>query len=79
MRTGRGHRFSRTVGTPNTSTLRSRSRGHAGHGLELLVVLLAEHGVVRPALREQLGDDGGDAAEEMRPEAVLEIGHWPVP
>jgi len=33
---------------------------HPRHHLELLEILLAEQGDIRPALREQLADDGGD-------------------
>jgi hypothetical protein len=38
----------------------------------LLEILFAEYREIRPALREQLADRGGDAAEEVRPEAILE-------
>ena len=41
---------------------------------QLLKILLAEDRDIRPALREQLADHGGDAAEEVRPEAILEAG-----
>jgi len=40
-----------------------------------LKILLAEDRNIRPDLREQLADDGGDTAEKMRPEAVLESGN----
>ena len=47
--------------------------GTSDHG-ELLEVLLAEDRDVRRHLGEQFGDDGGDAAEEVRAEPVLEPG-----
>ena len=56
---------------------------HARDDLELLVILLAEHGDVGQHLRQQLGDHGRDAAEEMRAECVFEadqrrpLGHDP--
>ena len=40
--------------------------------LQLLVVLLAEHGVVGTRLREQLGDNGRHAIKELRAELILE-------
>ena len=40
--------------------------GQATDHLELLVVLLPEHGDVGTALDEKLGDDRGDAHEMMR-------------
>jgi hypothetical protein len=40
----------------------------------LLKILLAEDRHIRPHLREQLADHGGDAAEEMRPETILKAG-----
>jgi hypothetical protein len=45
-----------------------------GDRTELLIVLLAESRH-RPALREQLGDDGGNAAEHVGAEAILESGN----
>ena len=45
-----------------------------GHHQQLLVILLAEHGEVGPALNEELGHDGGHAVKEVRAELVLEIG-----
>ena len=48
--------------------------GHAGDDLQLLVVLLAEHGEIGTGLDEELGDDGGDAIEELRAEPVLKAG-----
>ena len=47
---------------------------HLRDDTQLLIILLAEQREVGPHLREQLGDHGGDAAEEMRPILVLEPG-----
>ena len=47
---------------------------HLRHDPQLLKILLAEDRDIRPALGEQLADHGGDAAEEVRPKAVLETG-----
>jgi hypothetical protein len=45
---------------------------HPRHHPQLLEILLAEDGEIGPDLREQFADHGGDAAEEMRPEAILQ-------
>src|SRR5690606_1960535 len=42
------------------------------HDQKLLVILLAEIGPIRQAGEQQLGDDGGDAGEEMRAEVGLQ-------
>ncbi|MEY9286259.1 hypothetical protein ABIA03_007451 [Bradyrhizobium yuanmingense] len=47
---------------------------HLRHHAQLLEILFAEDRDIRPALREQLADDSGDTAEEVRAEAVLEAG-----
>ena len=63
---------SRTVGTPTISTPKSRSAHHAPDDRELLVVLLAEDGDVRPDRVEELRHHGGDAAEVARPVRAAE-------
>ena len=40
---------------------------HAADYQQLLIILLSEDRDIRTALIEQLGDNGGDAAEKMRP------------
>ena len=55
-----------------TLTPRSEIPRHPRHHPQLLVILFAEHREIRPALREQLADHGGDTAEEMRTEAILQ-------
>ena len=47
---------------------------HLRHHPQLLKILFAEDREIRPALREQLSDHGGDAAEEVRSEAIFEPG-----
>ena len=49
-------------------------RRHPRHHPQLLEILFAEDREIRPHLREQLADHGGDAAEEVRTEAVLQTG-----
>ncbi len=44
--------------------------GDAADDLELLVILLAEAGDVRPGLDQELGNDGGDAGEMAGPEGA---------
>ena len=46
--------------------------GHSRHHTQLLVVLFAEDREIRPALRKQLADDRGDAAEEVWPEPIFQ-------
>ncbi len=46
--------------------------GHPRHDPQLLEILFPKNCEVRPALREQLADHGGDSAEKMRPKAILQ-------
>ena len=46
--------------------------GHPRDHPQLLEILFAEDRDIRPDLGEQLADHGGDAAEEVRPEAILQ-------
>ena len=50
---------------------------HAGHHLQLLVILLAKDGEVGTALDEELGHNGCNAVKEVGAELVFKIGLWP--
>ena len=63
---------SRTVGQADDVDAEVEIEGHPPDDRQLLGVLLAEHGDVRPHRGEQLGDDGGHAAEMARSVRALE-------